>query len=205
MGLDGFKLDLISGKEKRRIRFPFLLESTLYNLLAALGVISAFGLTLETVENAIHDLKPVAKRGLCVRLAKNTVLIDDSYNSNPRALESALRSFAALPARRRVAVLGDMLELGETGPAFHEEAGEHAARTAWDLLVTIGSLSRHIANGARSAGMSPSKIHSFATSEEAALNILPLLQEGDLILVKGSRGIQTEKVAEAIITAFKET
>lgn len=205
MGFDGFKFDLIYGKEKRRIRFPFLLESSLYNLLAAVGVTSAFGLHLEKIESAIHDLKPTVQRGLCVRLTKNTVLIDDSYNSNPRALESALRSFAALPARRRVAVLGDMLELGETAAGFHEEAGEHAARTGWELLVTIGPLSRHIANGARSAGMSPAKIHSFATSEEAARNILPLLREGDLILVKGSRGIQTEKVVETIIEAFKET
>jgi len=205
MGFDGFKFTIYYGKERTRSRFSFVSEGALCNLLAALGVAYTLSLPLEAVEGAIQTLRPVPGRGLPIRLAKKIVLVDDSYNSNPAALESALQSFSALPARRKIAVIGDMLELGETGPRFHEEAGEQAARLGWDVLVTVGPLARMAADGARSAGLSPAAIFSFATSDEAAENILPLLREDDLVLVKGSRGVRTDKIVEKIKTALKET
>lgn len=205
LGYDGFKFDLIYEKEKRRIRFPFLSEVYIYSLLAALGVARAFSLPLEKIEGAIQSLRPYAQRGILLRLRKNIIVIDDSYNSNPRALEAALRSFSTLPARRKVAVLGDMLELGDAAAHFHEEAGEQAKRMGWDILVTVGPLGRPMAEGARSAGMSPDRIFSFATSDEAADHILSLLREGDLVLVKGSRGVRTETIVEKMKDTLKET
>jgi UDP-N-acetylmuramoyl-tripeptide--D-alanyl-D-alanine ligase len=205
MGYDGFKFDVISGKEKRRIRFPFFSETYIYNLLAALGVARVLSLPLDKLEEAIQGLRPYAHRGILLRLTKSIVVIDDSYNSNPRALEAALRSFAALPARRRVAVLGDMLELGDSAALFHEEAGGWAAKTGWDLLITVGPLGRYTAEGARDAGMGQGRIFSFASSLEAAEGIPSLLRDGDLVLVKGSRGIETEMIVERLRDVFKET
>jgi len=205
LGYDGFKFDLVLDGDRRRIKFPFLSETYIYDLLAAVGVGRALSLSLDEIEQGIQDLKPYAKRGLLLRLAKKIVVVDDSYNSNPRALEAALRNYAALPARRRVAVLGDMLELGQAAAKFHEDAGLQAERSGWDLLVTVGPLSRRMAKGARLAGMGMDRILSFATSEDAAAQVPALLREGDLVLVKGSRGIRTETIVEALKETFKET
>jgi UDP-N-acetylmuramoyl-tripeptide--D-alanyl-D-alanine ligase len=202
---EGFELDLTYGRDRHRLRLPFHSESLIDDLLAALGSAYALGLPLAGLENTIQTLSPFDRRGTLIRLARDIVLIDDSYNSNPRALSRALLSFSKLPARRRIAVLGDMLELGDSAPSFHAKAGEETFHTGWDILVTIGPLGRHMADGAQSAGMSPDSVFSFAASEEAAQFVLSLLRQGDLVLVKGSRGIQTEKVVEKIKDAEKET
>lgn len=203
-GYDGFRFHLRYGSQTHRVRFAFLAEGHLYNLLAAVGAASAFSIPFESIEKAIQDLRPFPKRGILFRLDKDIVLIDDSYNSNPKALETALRSFAELPARRKVAVLGDMLELGEAEIRFHEEAGRFVVQNGWNILVTIGRLGRRMAAAALAVGMRPDRVFSFMTSDEAADKIFSLLDEGDLILVKGSRGIQTEKIVEKIKETLKE-
>ncbi len=137
-------------------------------------------------------------RGTLVRLAKNIRLIDDSYNSNPAALESALKALAPLPSKRKIAVLGDMLELGEKEIEYHRQAGRQVADLGWDILVTVGILSQHMAEGALASGMRANQIFSYINSEEAAGKIFPLLQEGDLILVKSSRKIEIEKIVERL-------
>jgi UDP-N-acetylmuramoyl-tripeptide--D-alanyl-D-alanine ligase len=137
-------------------------------------------------------------RGILVHLKNNIKLIDDSYNSNPAALESALKELIDLPAKRKIAVLGDMLELGEKEVKYHLQAGKQAAQQGWDILITVGPLSRHMAEGALSAGMRTDQTFSFEDSEQAAEEIWPLLQGGDLVLVKGSRRIKTDKIVEKI-------
>ncbi len=204
LGYDGIIFDLQYGPEERTIRFPFFTESFVLNLLAALAVSFAFGLPLDKVEKVIGELKPFTKRGILLRLRHRIVLIDDSYNSNPKALEIALASFSRLPAKRKVAVLGDMLELGEGSPSFHQAAGHQVVLSGWHLLWTIGPLSLHLAEGARSAGMPGECICSWPDSEAAAARIPGLLREGDLVLVKGSRGIRMEKIVEKIKSAFEE-
>jgi UDP-N-acetylmuramoyl-tripeptide--D-alanyl-D-alanine ligase len=109
-----------------------------------------------------------------------------------------------LPAPRRVAVLADMLELGQGESAFHRRAGETAARSGWDVLVTVGPLAAHIAAGAAAAGLDPAAIHVFADSEAAAAAIAGIVRDGDLVLVKGSRGMKSEKVVEALRARGKE-
>lgn len=205
LGFDGFKFDLVLDTVRRRMSVPFLSETQIYNLLAAAAVGWALSLSADDIERGIREFKPAANRGGLVRLAQKIAVIDDSYNSNPRALEAALRNYAALPASRRVAVLGDMLELGEAAAKFHEEAGRQVERFRWDILAAVGPMGRHLAEGARLAGMSRDRIRTFAASDEAAAAIPDLLQEGDLVLVKGSRGIRTEAVVESLKKAFKET
>jgi len=191
---EGMTFELCYGQQRQKVHFPFFYESYLYDLLAASGVAFALSLRLEDIAPQISRLKPYTLRGTLIRLGKNIRLIDDSYNSNPNALQSALKGLAALPSRRKIAVLGDMLELGEKEADFHFQAGKQVAEEGWDLLVGIGPLSQHTVKGALSSGMERNQIFLFPNSKEAAEKVFSLLQEEDLVLVKGSRGIKTDKI-----------
>jgi len=204
-GFDGYAFDLAADGERRKVRLPFLFPAQVDNFLAAAAVGLAFGLPLAAAERLAPSLVPTDKRGTVHRLACGIVVIDDSYNSNPRALEAALTGLAGLPAKRRMAVLGDMLELGDAGPYFHLEAGRQAVRAGWQVLVTIGPLGVHAARAARAAGLPWEAVHSFATSEEAGERMPDLVAAGDLVLVKGSRGIATDRVVERMKEFLKES
>ncbi len=198
IGWEGMSFDLIYGKAKAKVHVPFLYESHLYNLLASATVGYALSMPIEDILVQIKSIRPFSKRGILVHLKNNIKLIDDSYNSNPAALESALKGLNDLPAKRKIAVLGDMLELGENEVEYHLQAGKQAAQQGWDILITVGPLSRHMAEGALSAGMRTDQAFTFEDSEQAAEEIWLLLQEGDLVLVKGSRGIKTDKIVEKL-------
>ena len=202
-GYAGFEIVLRYGRESGRLPFPFLNEAAVANLLAAAAASLACGLRLDEIGPAVASLRPTAGRGRLV-VAGGIRIYDDSYNSNPRALEAALTSLAGLPARRKVAVLADMLELGEGEAAFHRQAGEILARTGWNVLVAVGPLAAQIADGAAAAGLDAAAIHRFADSTAAAGAISSLVRDGDLVLVKGSRGMATEKVVEALAARGKE-
>jgi UDP-N-acetylmuramoyl-tripeptide--D-alanyl-D-alanine ligase len=111
---------------------------------------------------------------------------------------------AALPAGRKVAVLADMLELGEGERGFHRAAGGTVARAGWDVLVAVGPLAALIAEGAVAAGFDPAAVRLFADSGAAAAAIAGIVRDGDLVLVKGSRGMRTETVVEALRARGKE-
>jgi UDP-N-acetylmuramoyl-tripeptide--D-alanyl-D-alanine ligase len=183
---------------------PFLTDSQVRNLLAALGVARAFGLRWEQLEEAVAGLGPTTKRGTLLRLSGGITVIDDSYNSSPLALESALRGYAHLPARRRIAVLGDMLELGPEAPRYHESAGRQAYKFGWEIVAAVGPLARTIAEGARAEGLAASGILEFATSAEAADALPEFIAPGDLVLIKGSRGVRMERIVERLSAVFKE-
>ena len=204
LGTDGMTFELRLEDKTRRVRFPFFYEEYLANLLAAVGASHALSLPFEVMIDGIPRLTPISGRGGLIRLGRNLRLIDDSYNSNPKALEAALKGLASLPARRRVAVLGDMLELGPKEADFHRQAGRQVAENGWSLLLAVGRLAQLIAEGALAAGLPKTRVLTFATSEEAAARISALVEEDDLILVKGSRGIRTERVVERLKDDFKE-
>lgn len=198
LGFEGILFELSYGEENGKIRFPFFYDCFLYNFLAAAATAHSFSIPIDNVVETAKILKPFSRRGVLIPLQHNMNLIDDSYNSNPDALKSALKSLSELSSSRRVAVLGDMLELGKREQEFHLRAGKQVVEYGWDVLVTVGSLSGHMAEGARKAGMTKDRIHSFPNSDEAAEAIGSLVRDGDLILVKGSRGIQTEKIVDEL-------
>ena len=204
-GFEGLDFELRYGRKSGRVRFPLLYESYLSNLLAAVSVAYALSLPFELIVEQTNSLKPFPLRGTLIQLRKKIKVIDDSYNSNPKALEEALKGLSRLPAKRKVAVLGDMLELGEKEKEFHIQAGKQLVRWGWDLLVTIGTLSLHLAEGAKSSGMKEDHIVSFSHSEEAASNIESLIEAGDLVLVKGSRAVKTERIVEKLKEKLKES
>lgn len=193
-GWKGTTFDLNYGQDKTKIFIPFFCKSSIYNFLAAAGVAYALSIPAQKIADQAKHLTSFSNRGGLVRLENNIKLIDDSYNSNPAALEMALKDLAKLPGNRKIAILGDMLELGENETEFHIQAGKKAAQLGLDLLVTIGPLSLNIAKGALASGMKHSCIFSYKNSEKAAEEIKTFLREGDVIFVKGSRGIKTEKI-----------
>jgi UDP-N-acetylmuramoyl-tripeptide--D-alanyl-D-alanine ligase len=138
------------------------------------------------------------------RLTRGVTLVDDSYNSSPAALARALDAIGEeRSAARRVAVVGEMRELGEFADRLHAESGRRAATSGIDLLIAVGGPpARRLADAAVAAGLGESQVHYFATSEDAAGVIAGLLRAGDVVLVKGSRGTRTDIVADRITEAW---
>jgi UDP-N-acetylmuramoyl-tripeptide--D-alanyl-D-alanine ligase len=203
-GYEGMEFLLVSGKEKARVDFPFINEAFVPNLLAAAAVCRALGLSVEEIRPGIAGLRPFSMRGILAELSGGVRLYDDSYNSNPRALEAALKSLGALPAGRKVAVLADMLELGEDEREFHRQAGAAVVRWGWDILVAVGPLAAHIAEEAATSGMPRGDILTFPDSRAAAAEINGLVRDGDLVLVKGSRGMRTDIIVDKLRVRGKE-
>ncbi len=197
-GLNGMSFELNYGGQRKKVVLPSFYDSTLSNFLAAVAVAFTFSVPIEDINERSAQLKPAPKRGTVSLLEKAKTLIDDSYNSNPVALEVTLKSVAELRAKRKIAVLGDMLELGEDSVKYHVSAGKQVVESGFDLLVTVGPLSKHMADGAREKGMPKERIHTFENSQEAAKSLGGLLEHGDLIFVKGSRGIKMEYIIEQL-------
>ena len=128
---------------------------------------------------------------------KHTQLVDESYNSSPLALETALKTLKMITFKRRIAVLGDMLELGEYTLKAHEKAGEEAAESV-DVLITVGTRAKFIAYKAREKGLAQEQVHIFETAQEAGRKLQEVMREGDIILIKGSHSIGLEKVVEEV-------
>ena len=187
------------GKETADLQLPFVYDSHLDNYLAAAAVAFALAVPLSSIAAQTETLRPLKMRGELHRLPKGILLIDDSYNSSPAALENALHSLAHFPGKRKVAVLGDMLELGPKEHEFHREAGKTVARNGWDVLVTVGPRSLAMEEGAREGGMRREDILTFKNSEDAASRMGDIVREGDLLLVKGSRGMKMEHIVQVFL------
>lgn len=198
MGIQGLSFELSYQNENGRIQIPYFYTGFLYNFLAAVGVAKTFSIPFEDILRQAQTLSSLAMRGKIYHLKNDITLIDDSYNSNPAALETALKDLSELPAQRKVAVLGDMLELGTEEINYHIRAGNQVKEQNLDILVTVGPLSCHIAQGARESGMKEESIFSFTDSEETSRHIESLLRAGDLVLVKGSRGMRTDKIVKKL-------
>jgi UDP-N-acetylmuramoyl-tripeptide--D-alanyl-D-alanine ligase len=172
-----------------------------FDALAALAVVVACGDELEPAIERMAHVEPGPGRGKVHRLARDIVLIDDSYNSSPAALASVLETLRlSEPRGRKVLVMGDMLELGPVEGALHREAGKRAASTGVNLLVAVGPLSRQSAESARRGGVQ--EVHLYSDAKKAAASIGEYLRDGDMIVVKGSRGMRLERVVEALIEGF---
>jgi UDP-N-acetylmuramoyl-tripeptide--D-alanyl-D-alanine ligase len=164
------------------------------NALAGLAVALEAGVDLDAAVAALASLTAGDKRGQVMEIGGAT-LLNDSYNSNPEALRSMIRSLAARPARRRILVAGEMLELGEQGPALHAACGSAAAEAGLDLVVGVHGNAEHLAAAACAGGVAA----LFLSDAEAAGRwLIQNIQPGDVVLVKGSRGVHLERAIEAV-------
>ncbi len=182
------------------LRVPGALgKSQLYAPAAAIACALTLDLTLEEALKGAESYVPPAGRGRILAGKNGSLLIDDSYNASPAAVEEALSALQLLTGRkRRIAVLGDMLELGRYSAEEHERVGALAAGKV-DVVAAVGTRSRATAAAAISAGMKEEAVFSFDTAKDAADMLEGFLEEGDAVLVKGSQGIRTERVVERLL------
>ena len=203
-GVDGMRARVTTSAGDALIETALLGRGNLSNVLAGIAVAVDAGVPLAEIAAAAARLTPADHRGAVHRLKGGVTLIDDSYNSSPTALKRALDVVAReTRAARKVAVLGEMLELGSSSTELHEECGRAAARSGLRLLFTIGGQpARALANGATAAGMPASAVTYVERSDQAADVVKAALRAGDLVLVKGSRGIRTDVVVDRIKAEF---
>lgn len=179
------------------VSLPVVGEHNVLNALAAVAVGLSFGLPVEEIVLGLESFVPPDKRANIFESKGKYKIFDDTYNANPASMNAALRTLASMNGGRKVAVLGDMLELGDYAVAAHREIGKLAAESGITLLVTVGELGREIGAGARDAGFA-GDIREYDTSEAAGAAVRGEVGRGDLVLVKGSRGMRMENVVEAL-------
>ncbi len=203
-GLDGTSADVRTPAGDLHIDTPLLGLGNLFNVLAAAAIALQFDVPLGAIAARAAALRPAHHRGELLRLPGGITLVDDSYNSSPAALTRTLETMqAATGSARKVAVLGEMLELGAHAEALHEAAGGRAAAAGLALLIAVGGdPARALAEAAIRSGMPADAVVYVRTSREAAEVALQRIRPGDLVLVKGSRGIGTDLVVEQLKVEF---
>ena len=192
-GPAGSAFDIVADGERVRAMLPLLGEHNIYNALAGVAVGLQYGVSLQAASESLATLSAGDKRGEILSINGATV-INDCYNSNPKALDSMVRSLAELPAQRRIVVAGEMLELGPAGEAMHRAAGESMAKLGIDLLLGVRGLAQAMVEGAKDAGL---RAEFVATPEEAGEWLRREVKAGDAVLMKASRGVRLERALEA--------
>ncbi|TSC68690.1 MAG: UDP-N-acetylmuramoyl-tripeptide--D-alanyl-D-alanine ligase [Parcubacteria group bacterium Gr01-1014_66] len=170
----------------------------LYVAAAAIGVGAYFGIHALDASSALADYRPLPGRLRVLGGIKNSVVLDDTYNASPTAMHAALDTLRDVPARRRIAVLADMLEIGKYTIQAHQAMGELAASCA-DILVTVGPRGKLIAREALARGMAREQVHELGSATEAGKFLQDILRAGDVVLVKGSQSMRMERAVEEIM------
>jgi UDP-N-acetylmuramoyl-tripeptide--D-alanyl-D-alanine ligase len=203
-GIDGTSARVTTPNGAFDLSTPLVGRGNLANILAATAVGIHFKIPLEAIADRAASLKPAHHRGDVVRLARGVIVVDDSYNANPTATRRAVEVLMATDTSgRRVAVIGEMLELGARSGALHEDLGRSVAAASLDELVTVGGApARAMADAAVADGMDAARVRYFATSDQAADAFDAYVHDGDLVLVKGSRSIRTDIVVDRLKAEF---
>jgi UDP-N-acetylmuramoyl-tripeptide--D-alanyl-D-alanine ligase len=178
------------------LEIPFPGRHHVANAMAAAAAAAAAGAGPEAIRRGLARTRPLPMRGAMLRMKENVRVLDETYNSNPKAMERTLETLAGMPATRKVVAAGDMLELGALETEAHRAMGEQVARSGAALFVAVGPLSRLAAESARASGLP--EVRHFLDSAEAAAWTAAALRPGDLVLIKGSRGMAMERIVEAI-------
>jgi UDP-N-acetylmuramoyl-tripeptide--D-alanyl-D-alanine ligase len=203
-GALGSTFVLAQGGKNVRVELALAGRHVISNALAALAAASVWGIGVAEVQDVLRDLRAPAMRGELLRFTNGAGLINDSYNSSPAALHAMIAVLAATPDyRRRILAAGEMRELGVTSPELHREAGAFAAKTGKiDWVIGVSGDGAQIVEGAVAAGLPTARTKFFGSSEEAAKFLLDFVAPGDLLLVKGSRGVKMERVVEGLVAKF---
>ncbi len=172
------------------------------NALAACAVGYSFGMTAMEISHALGSIKPPPQRGEVLHFQKGFTVINDSYNSNPAALLEMVNTLndGAAKGKRRIVVAGEMLELGSDEQEIHRKTGRELAESGIDFLIGVRGLARELVESAGKAGLKQTKF--FETSDDAGAFLIGEIDENDVILVKGSRGVRTEKVIAKLVESF---
>jgi UDP-N-acetylmuramoyl-tripeptide--D-alanyl-D-alanine ligase len=200
-GALGTAFDYVSPEGRVRLELNVPGRHAIANALAALAAASVWGIGAAEAQDVFRSLRAPAMRGELLRFSNGAALINDSYNSSPAALQAMTELLAATPNfRRRILAAGEMRELGAASPQLHREAGQFAAKTEKiDWIIGVAGDGVQIVEGAVAAGLPRARAKFFATPQEAAEFLAGLIEAGDLLLVKGSRGVKMEQIVEALL------
>lgn len=185
------------GRQRRRVRLPLHGAHQVGNALGAAAVAHAAGMDLEDIAAGLESMELLSMRMSVLRSGDLTIL-DDSYNSSPTSTRAALEVLRRMPASQKVAILGDMLELGEMAQTAHLQVGEEVARSGLSFLITVGDLAGLIHEGALSAGFSSERAFHYRSVEGLLGDLSGLVPQSSVTLVKGSRGLRMERVVRAL-------
>jgi UDP-N-acetylmuramoyl-tripeptide--D-alanyl-D-alanine ligase len=190
------KFTLVAGENKANVTFPLNGKHNILNALAAAAVGLQFGMS-------VSNIATPPQRGEVLHFKDGFTVINDSYNSNPAALLSMIKTLVdgGASAKRKIVVVGEMLELGKDAAEIHRETGEKIAASGIDILIGVRGLAKDLVDGATQAGLSQAQI--VEDSNAAGDLLTEIVREGDVILVKGSRGVRTENVIEKLLEKYK--
>lgn len=191
LGAEGSRFEIVFRNQKIAAHMPLIGEHNVYNALAATAVALHHGVPFADAVNSLQTLRAADKRGEVVEIAGATV-VNDCYNSNPKALNAMVDALAKMPAQRRIVVAGEMLELGAEGEKLHRECGTHLAGRA-DVLIGVRGLAKAMVQGATDAGVEAQFVES---PEEAGEWLAKNVHPGDAVLLKASRGVKLERALE---------
>ena len=203
-GALGSAFDYVSPEGRVRLELPVPGRHAIYNALAALAAASVWNIGAAEAQSVFRALRVPAMRGELLRFSNGAALINDSYNSSPAALHAMVSVLAATPNfQRRILAAGEMRELGAASPALHREAGIFTAKTGKvDWVIGVEGDAEQIVEGAVSAGTPREHTKFFPSSEEAAKFLEEFITAGDVLLVKGSRGVQMERIVESLLIRY---
>ncbi len=202
-GAAGMTFEVVNRAGRWNFRTPLLGEHNVRNALAAFAAASIYGVTPEAAAERLARCRAAPMRGELIHFAQGFSVLNDSYNSNPVALESMIRLVAHFSQyRRRALVAGEMKELGPTSPVLHRRCGESAAIAGMEWVFGVTGDAAVLVEAAITAGLSPDRTHFFSTVEEAACFLPEWVQPGDLLLIKGSRAVHLEKVVDALKSRY---
>jgi UDP-N-acetylmuramoyl-tripeptide--D-alanyl-D-alanine ligase len=191
-GAEGSEFDVVVAGYRERAILPLVGEHNILNALAAVSVAIAQGMKVSEAIAALATLKPAEKRGQVLQLGNITV-INDCYNSNPKALGAMVDALSDMKAKRRIVVAGEMLELGPAGEQLHRSSGLHIAEMKMDVLIGVRGLAQAMVDVASQCGI---RAEFVATPEQAGEWLARETKDGDAVLLKASRGVKLEKALE---------
>lgn len=190
----------VDGREAARIKLGIPGEHNVSNALAAFCAANALDVLLDDIVRGLEEMRPSAMRMEVLHTSDGITVINDAYNANPDSMRASLSTLETLEGEgRRIAVLGDMGELGNDEYQLHVGVGTDAAESGIDLLVCVGTLSMGIKAGALAADMDPNGIKSFSEVDDVAQFLKKYLQPGDMVLVKASRFMELERIVQGIM------
>jgi UDP-N-acetylmuramoyl-tripeptide--D-alanyl-D-alanine ligase len=203
-GLDETRFRLFCGGEDRQVSIPLAGTHYVMNVLPAVALGSRFGIPLPRMIETFGTLRQASMRGQVLQFKEGFAVIDDSYNSNPRALMTMIAVLSEMPSfTRRILVAGEMLELGSGSDSLHFECGTFAAGRGIDLVIGIQGAAQEIVRAALESGMPASRARFYPDADSAAGSVSKELHKGDLVLIKGSRGVHLEKIVQKLQSDFE--
>jgi UDP-N-acetylmuramoyl-tripeptide--D-alanyl-D-alanine ligase len=203
LGLDGTAFTVHHGRRDLNFVLPLLGQHNVTNAVAAVAVGATHEVGWEQIREALAEMKPEKMRGQVVKFREGFAVIDDTYNSNPRALSEMIRFIGRLQGwQRKIVFAGEMLELGSEGVELHRACGREGAKAGLELLVAVRGQAKEILEGALEGGMDRSRLKFVADSVEAGELLARTVRKGDVVLLKGSRGVKLEQAINTLRAQF---